>query len=420
MQGFSVKEIARNCGKSFLTCLVVFCALMAIAGCVPVDAIKSKLIESSNIIAAEGDYAQLQAYESNQQLDNFTSGIMLRIMACDKSQGPLNVFLANYYYDGSSPTSQNFETEAFSDAGVELISYARYWHGWVVLYKPLSIFFNINQIRAILFMTIMLLIAANCAVLGRKEGLLPALAFAGAYTTASLVAVAYTLAFAPTFIISLVGCLIVAMRKSKKLPVSLFFCLGAVTTYVDLLDNPIISLGAPLALMVYLQRNDGLSAKKQLLSFVILCIAWGLGFGLLWVSKWIITAPIFDGDIFKDALGTAKEHTSTSIYAHDYNGINSSWFNFKAYFPDWTLIALVLVTVAFLVGLLVVSQRTGKVEFTFNTITIVLLIVVAFLPIAWFCVMVEHSIIHWWFTCRNYVVSIFAYFLALASLCKTK
>lgn len=80
----------------------------------------------------------------------------------------------------------------------------------------------------------------------------------------------------------------------------LFLITGMVTSYVDLLTYPLITLGLPM--MVFLlrwQENDG-TWRKKLLYFMGNSMFWGIGYALMWGSKWILNSIFTNGNIFEN------------------------------------------------------------------------------------------------------------------------
>ncbi len=57
---------------------------------------------------------------------------------------------------------------------------------------------------------------------------------------------------------------------------------------------------------MYLMINK---KRYHLKKMIILCINWGLGYGLIWLSKWVIASIILDKNIMENALDaiTKKE-----------------------------------------------------------------------------------------------------------------
>lgn len=115
----------------------------------------------------------------DMQFDNYTDALMINTAYSIDSQKPLySAFVArkNYipnitteiYEDvpgelkSSSKYSRHNEVGELNDLvnneKAESFEYARYWHGYLIFLRPLLILFNINQIRIML--TIILIILA--------------------------------------------------------------------------------------------------------------------------------------------------------------------------------------------------------------------------------------------------------------------
>lgn len=85
---------------------------------------------------------------------------------------------------------------------------------------------------------------------------------------------------------------------------SIFFVVvGAMTSYLDLLTFPLISLGIPLVL--WLTLNDSQSIWKNICRIFLLSLSWAIGYVGMWVLKWGIGSIIIGENVVQNALSAA-------------------------------------------------------------------------------------------------------------------
>ena len=191
-----------------------------------------------------------------------------------------------------------------------------------------------------------------------------------------------------------------------------FFVVGAVTSYVDFLNTPIVALGLPLA--TYLAIRHESVAKATLSEAAMLvagaCIAWGLGYGLLWASKWVLSAIVLGTNAFGDALGTASYRVGANGLGARIDAIRA---NVNTMFDTWQrYLVAALAVVLLVVG--IVRHRRPCLPLAIS------LLVVTLLPILWYVALANHSTIHAFFVYRALSVSVYAGALMPALLIRGK
>ncbi len=311
--------------------------------------------------------------------------------------------------------------------------YARYWNGWIVLLKPLLVFLNLNQIRLLVFTAATLLIVLLASLLVRLAGVGPGLVVAVAFSLAAYPAACFSLSLSMCLLVALMASILVVMRASTcqdrgGLLLStfdwpgFFLIVGAVTVYLDFLCTPIVTLGMPLALLVFCSSKElseikGLAVVRTLLSC---CALWALGYAGLWIAKWAISAAYLpELNVIGNALGQAARR-SGSIVMEGTSGavLNVTLFdpiarNFSLMFPKWILVAFGVPAVSFVLGLVV--RGKGCVRRGLAAPLSCLLMISSF-PYLWYIALSNHSYVHYWFTFRAQIVTVVALGLAACLL----
>lgn len=163
----TTKKIIIYCG-----CIIVGFLLLVLAYSLPDEPIYQHVRESVSQLETEGIHPQVYEGFVESQLDNFTDALMLNIASdTTYSSNALIAAAANCYhtYDGESVISWlTVNEEESGEASV--ISYARYWHGYLVILRPLLIIFNYQEIRIINYIVqVLLIMILFCTIVSKGK-----------------------------------------------------------------------------------------------------------------------------------------------------------------------------------------------------------------------------------------------------------
>lgn len=146
-------------GKSLL--LIILCIglgliLLMSVFTLPTNLIEKNVIKSAETFEEEGVYPQISVFGITSLLDNWTDAIML----CNAAYSSTNISLIDRTIsvyrinveEAENPAqvlvSYYSESNNGNDIGnISISSYSRYWHGYLVLLKPLLLCFTYSQIR---------------------------------------------------------------------------------------------------------------------------------------------------------------------------------------------------------------------------------------------------------------------------------
>lgn len=302
-------------------------------------------------------------------------------------------------------------------------TYEWYWHGWMVLLRPLLIFMNYGGIKRLLWGITFCLIAALAAALSARMrgGLLFALAYCCAFGAVGINSVDI-LPYAFPTILSLSGALCVCrimrperdVAKRNNALYLLFFLLGALTCYLDFLVLPAITYIVPIVIYIlFLRLDEGREFPRMLGSCVLLGLVWVCGYGGLWLAKWGIASLVLGENIFAvgmnqvlfrvgaEVVGKGVTEPLTEIRGYAVTPMNSVMLNIAALFAPITKYVFAFAAAATLIALIVavIHRRYDYV---------ILLLAAAILPYVWYAVTPNHSMMHRHFTYRLQTGTIFA------------
>ena len=411
---FNYKTALRLC-LAWLLCTLTFTLLLFLVSFIPRSMIADNLSESTRILQEEGLFQNPHGSDQTWQSDNFTSAIMLNIMGTSSSGSINDVLLAPRVAVGDSLEDMSLNSLSVVADGTSndatIINYPRYWHGYEVLLKPLLVIFNINQIRQISLIAITALSTILAVQFARKREIAVSLSVTIPLVGFNIVVVCHGLSLVMTFLVGLTASVLLGATRKwwqndwRALIAPAFLC-GAITNYLDFLCTPLISLGLPLlTVIVYCFDSETIDQKPiEILKLCLaLSVAWAAGYGLLWVTKWILCSLVTGYDALGDALGAASMRTSTSggELPQSISRFDALKRNINFAFPWWSKLIVFAGGIAALASLIFLMLR-GNSQKRHAIITLTLgCAFVALLPIVWYLALSQHSYVHTWFTYRN-------------------
>lgn len=422
-----MKEFGKTIGNRILLLLtgtVLGFVLLLAVYYLPTDSMEERMdahvYQSLPMIEREFTQENLVEEYPASFVGGFTDCLMLHHAVYDSPEhSPLEQLL--YMYRSESGTGDGWA------AGYSLIDYlehvpqareeqyARYWHGYLVVLRPLLMLTNFNTIRilaAAVQLLLVGLIVAACDKAGRhKLGMafllaVPFLYYFSLYASLSLSICFYILA----------GALLFQVSNREKLEKSgrmgaYFMVVGMMTAYFDLLTYPLVTLGFPLCVYLYLQKE---SIKKQLFGIVRNSVEWMAGYGGLWVMKWVLMDCLMGSNIIADGFATISQRTESAEGVSALQGfVEVTKQNISAY-TNW---GYGLLTAGALVWLLYILIKRRKTVTGKRLGDAMMFLFVAVYPFVWFFCTQNHSEEHWIFTCKILSVTAFAGICGVLKLC---
>jgi len=421
-------------GKWFLKFMLILAGgtvigflLLLGAYAIPVEPIANHV--KLSVPALDGSWATGEiAYEQlvkgylSTQLDNSTDANMLLAAAHDSDRPLVQMAVspATYTLDGRCyPALLQFGQTG--SAGLTSNPIARYWHGYLVVLKPLLCLFSYMDLRMLLTAVQWL---AVCAVLAglTMRGLLrsiPALAISLLVITPSVAG--FSLQFSTVYLLFLGLCAVLLFRPSilrARGSLSVYFLIaGMLTSYFDYLTYPIATFGMPFVMVLLLTPP---LRRRQALALFALCLgAWFAGYFGLWAGKWLLAAALGEDSWFvANLLAKITERSS-----YEAEGAAISFISvFKAVFAVYAkkaYLALGAVLAALYAALLAralwrrgrmkrVRQAEPAVCELFPAGERLGYLLTAALPLVWYAFTSNHTYDHAFFTSRALVVTAFA------------
>lgn len=376
--------------------------------------IVTHITESLETFITESHYPQAIIGIEHSMLDNYTDGLMLNNAVYN---GKENAFIKaskvyKYLYENQTPMESLISLFS-GNADYSKNPYSRYWHGYLVILKPLLLFFNYSEIRLLNSgLQIILFALVICAFTYKKKKsyILP---FVLCILSLIPVSVGLSLQYSAVYYISLSAALTLLLfsdtLKEKQLLPEFFLFIGILVNYFDFFTYPLFALGFPLCVIFLLY--DNLSLRETLKMFAGNCFSFGFGYSMMWLLKWMIGTLVTGDNVFKSALDKCAERTSTTAFDTTITIADTLKLNLGIFATKKMLLLMIAIVFA-----LICYNLYRKV--TVNRIINCILpyTATALLPILWYMFASNHSYIHHNFTFRTFSVAIFAYLCMLVQL----
>lgn len=380
--------IGKICAVMFGMIIAFFC-LQVLVFCIPQQLMKEEAIESREVLNEEGrGWEYIFSYARGAQLDTRTDDIMIERAV----RNPDKSVLYN---------------------AMDCNGYPRYWHGYLAFLKPLMIFLSYSQIRYLYMVLYIVLFTAVVIMLSRRINVKATYAWVISLIMVYFIILPFSLQYSSVFFLmfAAVLCLDKIYQGYNWRKMGIFFLMiGMITSYIDFLTAPLITLGMPLVYLILLQQKQygEYSYQKNMCSVFVNSVLWGIGYLGNWAAKWVLASIVLGRNIIADGLsqgvnrvGAAEDRTSIlgaiayNLFAIVPPGIEGKDLKWFVFFCLMVLIALGIVF----------WKRHAQRSVLKSQLP---LLIVAIYPYLWYIIMSNHSQIHYIFTYRIQMITVWA------------
>lgn len=392
----------------FLIMVVVFSIAMIGTYLLPNERIRAHIAESKELLINQNGNPLFTDYIKGANLDVFTDLLIMNTAMNKGKTEDESVFIRafeNSRYNNEEDNSYTSLQETVENPDIHNNQeYSRYWHGIQTIIRPLLLFFNYEEIRYIFMLLIFVLLGISLLLINKNISFMHSMAFLVSMLAVCIFIVPMSIQYSAIFIITLLAVIIVNLlhkkQKAKFIPY-LFFIIGGLTTFFDLLTAPLLTLGIPLIIEVLLRsREESLSIKKAFLEIIKLSILWAIAYGTIFFAKWVIASLIMQKDLITVAINQILFRTNGSE-EYPATKIGAIVENFT-YLYNNVLLACGIVTI---IGWIIALIKTRKNKINWKKILI--LLIISIYPYVWYMVFAGHSTIHAFFTYRIQAIAIF-------------
>ncbi len=407
---------------TFIGIIAIFVTLLFVTCLFPSEYIKKNVKNSSETLEKEGNIKRMFVIEKLDvfNFDNYSDSLMINtVYSIDNSTPLYSSFIARKNYipnltekvyedttgelNSASKFKVHDEVNELKDVVNgninESFEYARYWHGYITILRPILLIFNLSTIRIILTIAFLFLAIIVLFNIYKKLGIFYMITFLLGLIGIEYFYMGVSIQGCFVFLITMILMEIILTRFEKIKDISIyFFITGMITNFLDLLTNPLVTLGLPLILyFILIQKNNKLTIKDSILIFVKTCVPWLLGYAITWITKWILVDILYNKGLIKTALSQILYRTRGVTKLSSSSVIAKNLF--------WILIPLQIDIFAFMI-ILVLNIKKGIQfsKFKETILTIFPYLIISIMPYLWYIILKNHSYLHSFFTYRNQIL----------------
>lgn len=408
----------------YLITVSMLFSLLSLSSKIPKSSIQKNIEESVTFFKANAGIEEKLKRREYTSIHYYADSVLLNIIYCIDSQKPIESIMWSKYYKEVNADINNDFIKAVEEDKEPNDQYLRYWHGSMLILRPLLTILNVEQIYLVNKIVMYGLAIALFILIFRKSKKV-AMIFLISMIMIAFPMVPYCLEYSWTFYIMLIISIIAILIEDKgnKNLYKLFFISGILTCFFDFLTTEIITVLVPVLLVLMIRKEENrVTNFKEGFTFVVAsCALWGIAYVSMWITKWLLASIILD----INALEYVKENAMLRI--NGLQGLDSKKEMYLgALYKNWhnlypiniikskkDLIKYVLIFL-FILGALIDWKNRKKKWFAG------LLLIVALVPYLRYLVLANHSYRHAFFTFREQIISCIAIIGAILEMLNYK
>ncbi len=434
----------------FVILLGIYFAIMTLTSLIPSGMLENNVRESSETLVQEGEKVTFDLKYKEENIFTFTDALMINTAYSIDNNHPIESFIlarknyipgqtTEFYPDGQYNLGANenyiskengdlYQTKELyglmhGDNIQDSYEYARYWHGYLSILRPLLLLFNYSGIRIVLAIITLISIVALITLLCKKISITSGVIYGIGLLAISIFIVTKSINEILIFIVAFISSIILLLKKNPEKNIGIFFfVVGSVSNFIDLLTAPLVTLGiTAITYFLLIQRNESkVNIKRYILDFLKICISWALGYGITWLSKWVITEIFFGRPIISQAIEQAVFRSNgPQINGMNIFSLSNVFIRNMEYLSSPVAITILIAAVIYIIVMMIIN-RNKKIDFKENLKKCLPYILIFFLPVIWYMVLKQHSYTHVNFTYRILVISIISLLIIASKILVSK
>lgn len=426
----------------FIGLIIIFNVLLLNSSLFPSILIENNVRESAKILKEQGNYYRISNFFETIN-NNYTDVLMINEAYSINSKNPVFSYMSarkNFkaevtkhqltdtygelvsigteYYDPST------ELIEFLDGNIDTsIEYARYWHGYLTILRPLLAIFNYSGIRIVLFILTTISIISLIVLICKKINILSGIIYAIGLLSISIFIVTNSINECLIFLVAFISSIILLLKKNTKKNIGIFFfVVGSISNFIDLLTAPLVTLGitAITYFLIIQKQEKNANIKEYIIDIIKIGISWSLGYGFTWISKWLITEILYGRPIISQAIEQALFRSELPTYNGKaiFSPIDVITRNME--YLSYNVIFIILtIAILYLIAMLIRNHKKD-IDFKENIKKCFPYIIIFFFPIIWYLVIKQHSYTHMTFTYRLFIISIICILIVTSKILEEK
>ncbi len=402
-----------------LSAVVLGIILLTLILALPVDTARENVEQSlyNMIEVVEDENGSAWRKKIIGAKDNFTDCLMVQ-NALEKIEGQSPLAHAIYVYHYDLANEQTWLTEESLPAmlrngyeGMYLREYSRYWHGYLIWLKPLLMCMSWSSAETFLIIfQIALLLSVVILSFRQKQGL-TGLGILVAFMFMKPLQVWASLTMMACWNIVLIALLADMLLQraivKKNRQEQFFLLIGIMTSYMDFLTYPIVTLGVPLCFYIVQNMEDENGWWQKLKQLFWMAFSWSVGYIGMWGMKWVVAEVLFQTGTLKDAIWSVIFRSEPlDGYGSIFSGVSRTVSAvLQQYDSVWYSIGF---SVVFVLALGTVCWCLIKAANPQWMVSVIALAVISLFPFVWIIFIQNHTAIHCSFTFRIMSVTVMA------------
>ncbi len=423
-----MKRVFTKIGISALIILLLtvsFLGMGTVTSLIPHSAI-SKNIQISSISLGANEIRHFYIDGEHSSVNDYYADAILFNMAWHiDSEKPLESYLSAKFLRGEDE-NDGLQTKWLFESAFEgrqaNDSYSRYWHGMLVLIRPLLTIMDLSGIRILNAVTLLILAVLFIYLLIRRK----LYSLMWGYITSLLlcwcVFVPTCMEYMPPFVLfHILSCM--TLLWDEKLDTYweyIFLIFGGFTCYFDFLTTEILVFAVPMLVILCMRGREGriTSSKAALTTTIRYGVFWLTGYGIFFPIKWVCASFFQSSSTVINSIVKAMSHMngegSKAIVDVSDVSINAIISNIGRVFPfTFCSSGVQVIVTAVISGVIILGFGLYLRKKKLPSYTGVLLLI-PLIPYVRYLVLSSHAIVHGFMTHRSQIVTIMAIFALFA------
>ncbi|MBR6252498.1 MAG: hypothetical protein IKR04_01465 [Clostridia bacterium] len=426
---------------TFGALILIYNLLMYLVCLFPSEIIKDNCINSTKIMLEEGGINRVLTPFTN--MDNYTDALIINeAYSIDNEDAMVSYLKMRKNYNKEYTTIQlpdkendlvSYQDNSFDKDNIPIpnedyntmeeflnfvdgkvnvsVDYGRYYHGYMLLYRPLLICFDIVGIRTVYFIILLILCFFVGIEIKKKFNLITLIAYISILFSFEYLLISYSLEMTPIFLITMIEMLVLLNNIEKIDFKSIYygaFIVGSLACFFDFFTVPTLTLTLPIfTYVLYLVKNKKYDTKELFIKTFFTCILWSIGYSLTWLSKWIISDILINTNILNSAMA--------QIGYRGMSNPNSDKDYYLIFVKHFFLSGAIVIAL-----ILILDCLKSKIECEITLNNKLILTFICLIPFAWSILTIQHFVRHSIFSYRDFIIIfIFAFLLLYEKLFKT-
>lgn len=411
-----IMRLGKKCmqaGGIFACTLCILCGLFLLSARIPKESVREHILESAYRMEEQGERFCLEEGKDWTCMDNYADSEWLNILYSLDPERPWQTMLESPIYVDFEGDAESLTHALVMRVEQELIAntvYDRYWHGMVMILRPLLVFMNMEQIYRVMAVVFLLLFLCLCVLLHRRKLTYVAVLMALAVLPCGLQYVPFCAEYWSPWLLSLLLMIYVLLRRPGVWEGCLLMMVsGICTAYFDFLTTETVTFGLPfmLLLLLWQQENRKENTVGYLLAMVQAGVLWAAGYGITMVVKWTGATVLLKMNRISFALSKAtyweggREGESISRSEGILANIRMI-APFRGIGDDLNLLLVLLAVMGAVFCFAFLFRKTKR------PVVSPVILMIACIPIFRFLVMAVHVNYHYFFTYRALYLTVTA------------